>query len=600
MSTVTIFRLLCLVIVITVAKAKLETVSVKTNIGVINGFAEDVTFREKSAKVHKYLGIPFAEPPTGDLRFRKPVPKAPLEKPLDAFRHKSACSQANLGLFRNGEIIYEEDCLYLNIYAPERKKEDPKLAVMVWIYGGGFTFGFSDMYIGDNLVVHGDVIVVTVNYRLSVWGFLTTGDKVAPGNYGLWDQHLAFNWVHDNIDAFGGDINRVTIFGESAGSASVLYHALYPGNKGLFQRVIGQSGSVGAFWGSSKANADTAKKLGSAAGCETEDLEALMTCLRDISSDQLEEIVSNATNGFLTMPFPFLPTFDGDFVTTSPKQTFSRGSDLPENVAEFFSSLNVLSGVVAKEGSIALSPFFGVENPEEFLPNRTYFADTLVPRLLEVCFEDAKDPVVADAATAEYTNWDNPEEPLSIRAEYISMWGDASFTAELYKTLDTHVKFSSRKNTYMYVFDVEPEFSSFLVAASWCEKMGHGEDLPYVFGFKNSDEFKENYHILPTPWEEEVSAGVMTLFSNFAKTGNPNSPNDLGLDWIPYTRKHQHYLQITRDMTSSNVKQRWNTKRANFWANLLPKIIKSTRCEGTKYSGRQNQDTCEKDESCSP
>jgi len=109
---------------------------------------------------------------------------------------------------------------------------------MVWLHGGGFVCGSSDMYDGAYLAAHGQVVVVTVNYRLSVFGFLSTEDASSTGNNGLWDQHLAIKWVHDNAVAFGGDPSRVTLFGESAGGANVMFQALYVGNKGLVHRVI--------------------------------------------------------------------------------------------------------------------------------------------------------------------------------------------------------------------------------------------------------------------------------------------------------------------------------------------------------------------------
>lgn len=510
--------LLCIFISIATVSMGLEIVSVKTSIGMINGFVEENTFLGKSSKIHKYLGIPYAEAPVGELRFKKPVQKLPLEAPLDAFRHKSACSQINFGLFRGGEITYDEDCLHLNIYVPERQSDDKRLPVMVWIFGGGFTVGFSDIYIGDNLATHGDVIVVTLNYRLSVWGFLTTDDDSAPGNYGLWDQHLAIKWVHDNIAAFGGDASRVTIFGESAGSASVMHQALYPGNKGLFQRVIGQSGSIGAFWGTSRNNLDNAKKLGSLAGCKTDESETLVSCLRGVPTDKLEELVSNVTHGFVRVPFPFLPTFDGHFVTTPLQKSFNQNSSFPDEVKEFFSSLDVLTGVNSGEGSLGLSPLFGIENPEEFLPNRTYFEEKLVPVLVNICFGGEKTGVVSDTVIAEYTHWENPDDPINVRNAFTSMWGDVAFTGLLYKTLDTHARLSPEQRTYMYVFDEEPEFSSFLVPVSWFTKLGHAEDLPFVFGFTNLEGL-DDYHITPSPWELHLSADVMALFSNFAKTG---------------------------------------------------------------------------------
>ncbi|MEW8563416.1 MAG: carboxylesterase family protein, partial [Candidatus Thiodiazotropha sp.] len=235
--------------------------SVETRLGKIVGTTKEVDVFGKKMTVDKYHGIPYAEPPVGDLRFKKPVPKESLPSPFQATKHGSICYQINLfpGL---DNLTRSEDCLFLNIYAPSKRKEP--LAVMVWIHGGGFMCGASDLSISDTLASYGDVIIVTVNYRLTVWGFLSTGDANAPGNIGFWDQHLAIKWVHDNIQAFGGDPNRVTIFGESAGGMSVTYQSLYSGNKDLFQRVIAQSGTLWAT--AAKDTMKDAKRLGELVG----------------------------------------------------------------------------------------------------------------------------------------------------------------------------------------------------------------------------------------------------------------------------------------------------------------------------------------------
>ena len=168
-------------------------------------------------------------------------------------------------LFKEGLPI-SEDCLFLNIYAPAVREQD--VAVMIWIHGGGFIAGAADPYRSDALAAHGNVIVVTINHRVSLWGFLSTEDEHAPGNYGLFDQHLAIQWVHDNIKAFGGDPSRVTIFGQSAGGASVMYRSIFEGNEGLFQRGIAQSGSPTAYWASSSKARSNAEKLGKTRGLQ--------------------------------------------------------------------------------------------------------------------------------------------------------------------------------------------------------------------------------------------------------------------------------------------------------------------------------------------
>lgn len=513
--------LLLLVLLGVSGNEETKTVSVTTNIGVINGLVEEVTFLDKSATINKYLGIPFAEPPIGKLRFKKPVAKTPLTEPLDAFSHNNACLAGLKGLFDSERLNYDEDCLYLNVYAPKLNEEEKPLAVMVWIYGGGFTLGFSDLYLGHHLATHGNVVVVTLNYRLSIWGFLTTGDEYAPGNYGLWDQHMAIKWVHDNIAAFGGDPDRVTIFGESAGSASVIHQSLYPGNKGLFQRAIGQSGSVGNFWALNDKNKDKTKHLGTLANCKTEDSKVLVECLRQVPADLLSDFVCNYTHGLISFPFYFLPTFDGDFVRTDPTHVFDKDNEMPSDVADFFSSLDVLTGVNSGEGSIASVPLsqVGVHDFDSFTTNRTFFEEKLVPVALKMGFGDNVPKAAIDAVIAEYTNWENPENNDIIREEFIDMFGDLSFGTDMYLTIDAHAKLSSRQNTYMYILDIMSEYTGFFGKPSWFKKMAHGKELPFVFGFKNSDQMEDKLHANPKKWETLLSADVMAMWSNFANTG---------------------------------------------------------------------------------
>ncbi|KAK6019609.1 Carboxylesterase, partial [Ostertagia ostertagi] len=185
-------------------------------------FGEEVT-SPNGKSLTQFLGIPFAEPPIGNLRFQKPEPKQPWRSPLNATTLPNSCIQVD---------------------------PNKRLAVMVWVYGGGFYSGTStlEVYDGKTLPVEENVILVSMNYRVSVLGFLYLGKREAPGNMGLWDQQLALKWVHENIDVFGGDPTRITLFGESAGAASVNMHMLSPQSTPYFQRAIIQSASVTAPW----------------------------------------------------------------------------------------------------------------------------------------------------------------------------------------------------------------------------------------------------------------------------------------------------------------------------------------------------------------
>ncbi|CAM3989367.1 carboxylesterase/lipase family protein [Kibdelosporangium persicum] len=233
--------------------------------------------------VRSFQGIPFAAPPTGDLRWRPPQPAARWREPLDATKPRGICAQ--LPSFGPGEL-QNEDCLYLNVTTPKRTHRP--LPVMVWFHGGAFTSGAASMYDPVKLVTQGDVIVVTVAYRLGPLGFLATPDLTAEagnqsGNYGLQDQLAGLRWVRRNAAAFGGNPGNVTIFGESAGAASVCDMIVSPLARGLFHKAIGQSFSCDANTSTPEAAYAAGAELSGKVGCTD------LACLRATPVKELLE-----------------------------------------------------------------------------------------------------------------------------------------------------------------------------------------------------------------------------------------------------------------------------------------------------------------------
>ncbi|XP_009076545.1 PREDICTED: acetylcholinesterase, partial [Acanthisitta chloris] len=223
--------------------------------GPVRGFHVPVA---PSSRVAAFLGIPYAEPPVGPLRFAPPRPARPWLGVLEASSYPHACFQPVDTMFPgfggsemwNPNREMSEDCLYLNVWVPEPKPSNPA-PVLVWIYGGGFYSGAAslDVYDGRFLAQAEKVLVVSMNYRVGALGFLALpGHPEAPGNVGLLDQRLALRWVQTNIASFGGDPNSVTLFGESAGAASVGLHLLTGAGGSLFRRAILQSGSPNGPW----------------------------------------------------------------------------------------------------------------------------------------------------------------------------------------------------------------------------------------------------------------------------------------------------------------------------------------------------------------
>ncbi|XP_030380518.1 cholinesterase 1 [Scaptodrosophila lebanonensis] len=200
-----------------------------------------------------FMGIPYAQPPIGDLRFRNPVPATAWKQTLDASSPKDPCIQKNFFL-KDWPVYGSEDCLYLNVYRPLRRSAEP-LPVMVYFHAGGFFCGSASIgYAGPEYLMDTEqVIMVSMSYRLGPFGFLSTGNEHMPGNFGLKDQRLALQWVQKHIGSFGGDPQLVTIFGHSAGGASTHFHMLSEGSKGLFQRAMTLSGAL-APWAKFEEN----------------------------------------------------------------------------------------------------------------------------------------------------------------------------------------------------------------------------------------------------------------------------------------------------------------------------------------------------------
>ncbi|XP_013381889.1 acetylcholinesterase-like [Lingula anatina] len=232
-----------IVICTSLAVVTMEGVKCQNIVYTDNGALQGATETVQGRRVDVFLGIPFAKPPVGDLRFRLPEPAENWEGVKDATAFGPACMQIGPNPYGFPDVkTISEDCLTLNVFVPGSTNSSNNKAVMVWIHGGGYTTGGTAIYSFKEFAVTGDVIVVSMNYRLNVFGFLSIGDDSVPGNIGLWDQIEALRWIKKNIQYFGGDSGRVTIFGESAGGSSVVQLALANASSGLFQRFIRQSG----------------------------------------------------------------------------------------------------------------------------------------------------------------------------------------------------------------------------------------------------------------------------------------------------------------------------------------------------------------------
>lgn len=301
----------------------------------------------------EYLGIPYAKPPVGSLRFEPPVPAESWKGTRDAVSYASQCLQIE---FFTSKIVGTEDCLYLNVFRPVIRTKDPYydavgprlLPVMVYFHGGYFMSGSSNTY-GPDYFMDQDLVLVTLNYRLNAFGFLNTETHHLRGNQGLKDQNLALRWIQDNIRSFGGDPNRVTIFGGSAGGASVHYHILSPLSKNLFQRAISQSGTAIKVYSSVKHPREQANRLATRLGCPFHKTEAMVTCLKKMDALKIVQTTIEYRNVLLHPLAIYAPS--KEYVLDN--QTFLH--DDPINLLKSGGISNAvpwLTGVNAEDGLI--------------------------------------------------------------------------------------------------------------------------------------------------------------------------------------------------------------------------------------------------------
>ncbi|XP_013395723.1 liver carboxylesterase 1 [Lingula anatina] len=596
--------LLC--IVISPTSASEQEVRVKSKLGEIKGITETLS---NGKQVVKYMAVPYAEAPVGDLRFRKPVPKAAWEGVLDATNEGPSCVQMpnpTLSQFIENTDI-SEDCLHLNIYVPVSTSKAPK-AVMVWFHGGGYASGQGSMYPCSTLAAHGDVVCVTINYRVDILGFLSTMDEHCVGNFGLWDQHEALKWVKKYISAFGGDPDRVTIFGQSAGASSVMFQLVSKHNVGLFQRGISQSSMTMSNGYSMAQDAqDFAKDVGFAAGCNTtdnsdlSDHKLLMDCLREVPEENFPNITMALYGPLMTghvMKILIGPVEDGDFVPFGIKEYFA--SDQPDKggfseIDQVFSSFDFMVGTTSEDSNLMVWMWAGLAESWNIS-----LSDGLPEDKIKMLLEDHLDIYYPknqkDSATAinevYFKSDDRVKNAVALRDMFTHMF----FTIHSLQSCNAHKNAlispnkaqNTQRSTYMYEFshhlsgtsfmEIMAEASMPLDLPDWMEGATHGEELPYLFGFEKYGKAL-NRSELWTANDQEIADAVMTYWTNFAKTGDPNlgdTTTDVTTSTLPrwdqYSPNTKSYLDIDDVVTP---KQNPYPNFMELWLKKIPKIMQT-------------------------
>ena len=458
---------------------------VKTDSGAVSGIQQ--------GNLRVYHGVPFAAPPTGDLRWRPPAPVKSWDGVKETKEYAATCPEPG----STAPLNMSEDCLYLNVWTPAQNA-DEKLPVMVFFYGGGFkSVAFSmPTYNGTTLANKG-VIVVTPNYRLGALGFLAhpqlnnESPHNASGNYGILDQQAALKWVQKNIGAFGGDPSRVTIFGQSAGAESTLIHLASPESKGLYQQAIVESGP---FWAQGaiidathpKAYAEQfGLEYATSLGYTGSDA---ITKMRLLSPQVLINATPSPTPGFWTThTVQFEPTVDGWILPDSMDNLYRLHKINP---------VPLMIGNNANDGT-------------------TLSSDANMTVSEYVSFIKGRFGKDADAVFLKYP----ANSTAEVQLQLAQIMTDYDFSDS--------VKFAAGSmgdispNTYVYRYNY--------IIPDQPDGAFHGSENLLLFG-------------VPTPADPTVAANVVDLWTRFAKTGNPNG--GMNVTWPNYTRNHGRILDI--------------------------------------------------------
>ncbi|XP_060064178.1 acetylcholinesterase-like [Ylistrum balloti] len=534
-----------------------------------SGPVRGIAAQNRGEVVYQFRKIPFAKPPVGTLRLRKPVPFGRWTNVLDGTSFGPSCYQKAESIspsLPNTEM--SEDCLHLNIYTPINASPNNTKSVMIWIHGGGYLEGQSFYYDAFNLVTKGDVIVVTVNYRLGLLGFFSTMDDASRGNYGLWDQRLAMQWVKANIEAFGGNPNSITIFGESAGAFSVGLHALLPQNQGLFQRVIAESGTGNSPFALNIEPEVHARRYGIGLNCLNEndinfDSEMLLKCIRGKSAQEIIQTqnsldIINYANATLTIPNA--PVVDGELIIHHPSAIIANTSSTESS---FFRSLDVIIGTTDSEGSLINDEFMNyLEKQYNFNYSRSIPTIVLCNSYARMIAKDFfnNNTDVSEAICKKYSSTDEIEQSRNI----VNMYSDFSMIAPALRSLDCHSApgLTMGRNTYQYLFTRQYPFKLY-PQPTWFKGAWHAAELPYLFGpsiiwsVSNPISFSD----------EMLSEKMIRYWTNFAKNGSPNGPH------VPYWPRYDSVGRLYQYL-NFNIAPAYNLnpERIQFWNQYLPSL----------------------------
>ncbi|XP_066581570.1 fatty acyl-CoA hydrolase precursor, medium chain-like [Prorops nasuta] len=547
-------------------------------------------FVSRTQRVVQYLGIPYAQPPIRKLRFSAPVtdPLPSWSGVRNASQFAPSCQQVSNRLKLHEKLYMQllpqdqpemrvsEDCLFLNIFIPDGNRPPEGWPVMVWFHGGDFNTGTPAIWDASVFVTKQKILVVTVAYRLNILGFFTSGDGEAPGNYGMFDQVAALDWIQKNIHQFDGSASNVVIAGHSSGAISVGLHMMSPHSRGKFAKAIALSGDAVGSVGSPEAEMPVIDIVADRFGCYRKPTTALLKCLRNVNetilvreSSDIETwgpIVDVQTNNDTD---PFLPEH--------PKDTLDNGN---------FNSEPFLAGYTNNEQALAYIEAIGRQDTDGKLSSRKFesmISDESM-NAVRVPFENSscelRPEMVADAVLFFYKPHPPTKDQSFLRDRYLDLQTDKNYAAGL--TLLAG-KMSKKATAYVYRFDYRPRTQSITRDVPEWAGVPHMFELPFVWGLP----YTMNSMVQWNPADKKMADNMMSMLAGFVREGNPSIG---GIRWEPYTEENPGILIIGKniDMSAPNT---IDYKALAFWNEYYPKVLQQAVencCNMTGNSARRH------------
>ncbi|KAK4879934.1 hypothetical protein RN001_008080, partial [Aquatica leii] len=529
-----------------------EDVIRQTQYGLVQGEIRKSRAEGSVAEYYYFGGVPYARPPIGSLRFQDPLPPIPWKGILNTSTYNHTCTQLD-HISIGPNVIGNEDCLYLEISVPILKQVNDfqNLPVMVWIHGGTFIFsGINDT--GPDYFMEEPVVLVAIDYRLNVFGFLNTLDDNARGNAGLKDQLLALKWIKNNIKYFGGDPNKVTIFGCSAGGASVQLHMLSPKSQGLFHRAISESGTPLNPWSFQRHPLEMAKKLASGFGIINTNNKILVEQLQKIPYDKLLKMVANQNVmgfSFLYNAPPFTVSIEADsdsaFLTEKTYGLLESGK---------INSVPYMLGHTTEEGSF----------PYDYVNNNVIHLDIFDKNpslLIPVSMNIPKDSSCNDYTLQKIKNFYFNNSSFSDKINWINFQSSDAFIRGILKSVEMICQQTSVPIYYYQYSYVGNKTSSYTGGAT------HYAEVQYLL-----------YSHIFNPTENEADKltrkKLIRLWVNFAHFGNPTPSEESLLEnviWPTYCYENT-YLDIGNNFT---LLKAVNSIDVAFWEDLI-NVVRQT------------------------